>query len=76
MFITGTTKRSYREFLSNYQTLSTQSRSSCQPFVFVDTNEIRLVTSMVDELNTAEDDIFAVSIAEDGWMELLALYKG
>ena len=75
LFISSTTKKSFEDFLSNYQTMSTQPQAHSQPFVFVDTNEIKLVTSLVDELDTAEDSIFAVSMAEDGWMELLALHE-
>jgi hypothetical protein len=63
-------------FLSTYQSLDHQNfpRQSSEPFVYVDSQGIKLVTKMVGETIAKDDGIFALSMAEDGWMEMLALH--
>lgn len=50
------------------------SPSSLQPFVYVDSAGVKLVTNVVDEKD-APDGVFALSMAQDGWMEMLTLYE-
>lgn len=65
----------FNHFSSNYQQLNNEKNSS-QPFVYVDPNgSVKFLTSIVEE-GSEESDIFAVSVAEDGWMEFLALQEG
>lgn len=46
-----------------------------QPFVYVDSGGMRLVTNVVEESGIAPDGVFAISVAQDGWVEMLALYE-
>tara|TARA_B100001971_G_scaffold213155_1_gene245520 strand:- start:111487 stop:111714 length:228 start_codon:yes stop_codon:yes gene_type:complete len=65
----------FNHFSSNYQQFNNEKNSS-QPFVYVDPNgSVKFLTSIVEE-GAEESDIFAVSVAEDGWMEFLALQEG
>lgn len=59
----------FNQFSSNYQTYSQDQN----PFVYVDQNgNIKLLTDVVND-NGSSNGIFAVSVAEDGWMEFLSL---
>jgi hypothetical protein len=58
----------YQHFTSRHHQNSVQS----QPFVYVDAAGVKLVTSVVDEQD-APDGVFALSMAEDGWVQMLAL---
>lgn len=61
----------FNQFTSNYQTFSNFDDSQ-KPFVYVDQEgNIKLLTNVV-ESDLGSDGIFAVSIAQDGWMEFLA----
>lgn len=62
-------------FLATYQSLhASPQKSPNEPFVYVDQNGVKLVTNVVDEQNQNDDGIFALSIAGDGWMEMLAMH--
>lgn len=63
----------FNSFSSTYQAYSEDSQDVMRPFVYVDTDgNVKLLTNVVeDDGNT--DGIFAVSMAEDGWMEFLAM---
>lgn len=63
-------------FLSSFQSLPHHDSPDIpsEPFVYVDQHGVKLVTNMVSAETSAEGAIFALSIAEDGWMEMLALY--
>ena len=62
----------FNDFSSNYQIYS-ETKSQSSPFVYVDPEgSIKLLTNVVEDDGT-NDGIFAVSVAEDGWMEFLAL---
>jgi hypothetical protein len=42
--------------------------------VYVDQNQVKFVTSVVSESeNQHKTDVFAISVAGDGWVELLAI---
>jgi hypothetical protein len=67
----GITTALYDEFVSTYQSYHHNQQTTEKPFVYVgDDGMVKYVTNVVD----IEDDgeIFAVSVAEDGWMEFLA----
>ncbi len=65
----------FDEFSSSYQSYNPSQESASTPFVYVDPNgNIKLLTDMVLD-NGSEDGIFAISMAEDGWMEYLALQE-
>lgn len=46
-----------------------------QPFVYVDAEGVKLVTSVVDENHKDQDGVFALSCSGDGWVEMLAMYE-
>ena len=50
------------------------SYSSEQPFVYVDSTGVKLVTNIVDENLAVQDGVFALSMGQDGWVEMLAMY--
>ena len=64
------------DFISSFQTLhrSTSPHDPSVPFVYVDQNGVKLVTNVVDEKSENSDGVFALSVAEDGWMEMLAFF--
>lgn len=65
----------FSEFVSNYQTFQTTFSNQDQPFVYVDYDgAIKLVTDVVDSEKEG-DEIFALSIAEDGFVEFLAFQE-
>ncbi len=65
----------FQSFVSSYQNIPDTSYSSHIPFVFVDTEGgVKLLTNVVEDGNRS-DGIFAVSMAEDGWMEFLAMQE-
>lgn len=68
LFKTSTTKYLYEQFIDSYQT--TSQISSHSPFVFVDQDGIRLISSVMSE---NEDEVVAISVYQDGLMEILAL---
>ena len=62
----------FNQFSSTYQVYENTPQTH-NPYVYVDTEgNIKLLTSVVEDDGTS-DGIFAVSMAEDGWMEFLAL---
>lgn len=66
----------FKDFSSCYQHFTSQtSRSPEQPFVYVDSSGVKLVTDVVEDFGESSDGIFALSVAQDGWVEMLALYE-
>ncbi len=65
----------FKDFSSCYSHFSPSYSHSDQPFVYVDQEGVKLVTDVVSEQNSSADGIFALSIAEDGWVEMLAMYE-
>ena len=62
----------FNQFSSNYQKIS-PSHQIHDPFVYVDNDgNVKLLTNVL-ESDLGEDGIFAVSVAQDGWMEFLAI---
>ena len=66
----------FKDFSACYQHFASQksSPSHDQPFVYVDSSGVKLVTNVVEE-DANNDGIFALSVAEDGWVEMLAMYE-
>lgn len=65
----------FKDFSSCYQHFTSESSPDySQPFVYVDASGVKLVTSVVDEQD-APNGVFALSMAQDGWMEMLALHE-
>ena len=65
----------FNQFASTYQAYTDESAPTENPFVFVDhEGNVKLLTSVVEDDGSVEG-IFAVSVAEDGWMEFLALQE-
>ncbi len=65
----------FKDFSSCYQHFTSQASSNhSQPFVYVDSSGVKLVTNVVDELDTP-DGVFALAMAQDGWVQMLALYE-
>ena len=66
----------FKDFSACYQHFTSQmSYSSEQPFVYVDSTGVKLVTNVVDENLAVQDGVFALSMGEDGWVEMLAMYE-
>jgi hypothetical protein len=66
----------FQDFVSTYQICSKPSvenlKLESRPFVYVNSDgEIKLITDVVDSIG-GKDEIFALSIAQDGYMEFLA----
>ena len=71
MFKAPLTSSVVEDFLSTYRSLVSPSLNSA-PFVYVDRDGVRLVASISGEKDSEREGIFALSVAEDGWMEMLA----
>ncbi len=71
MFRSGLTKGIYESFLRSYQLNRSELESS--PFIYVDldTNEVKLLTSLMSS-KEAGAEIYAVSIASGGTVEVLS----
>lgn len=70
LHFTGTNKRLFREFCSDYQSfMSPEIKRSNHPFVYVTQNEIKLITNVAD--CGVEGEIFAIGVAENGIIEVL-----
>ena len=68
----------FKDFSACYQHFTASSKNSVsidQPFVYVDSSGVKLVTNVVDHCEQSEDGIFAISVAQDGWVEMLAMYE-
>lgn len=67
----------FEEFVSSYQSYQTKNpeHATSEPFVYVNTDgQIKLVTSVVDSEGW-DDEIFALSVAGDGFVEFLAFQE-
>jgi hypothetical protein len=67
----------FKDFSSCYQHFtSSDFPDSDQPFVYVDDSGVKLLTSVVGDSNSQGEGVFALSMAQDGWVEMLAMYDG
>jgi hypothetical protein len=63
----------FKDFSSCYQHFSNYSPQN-EPFVYVDSCGVRYLTSVVEDMGFSKEGIFALSVAEDGFVEMLALH--
>lgn len=76
MYKTHLTATVFKDFTSCYQHFSSQeSKTPDQAFVYVDADGVKLLTGVADGIDTATDGIFALSLAEDGFVEMLSLHE-
>ncbi len=76
MYKTHLTATVFKDFSSCYQHFTSQkSKNPDQPFVYVDASGVKLITNVVDDMNSSEDGVFALSMAQDGFVEMLALHE-
>ena len=61
----------FSDFVSSYQSIR-QNYSSSTPFVYVDSAGIKLIADTVQSTHGEDHEIFALSVAGDGWVELLS----
>jgi hypothetical protein len=65
----------FKDFSSCYHHLSTSpdySHSLNTPFVYVDSSGMKIVTGVVHS-GFSQNGVFATSIADDGWMQMLVV---
>ena len=66
----------FKDFSSCYQHFtSAQAHNFEQPFVYVDADGVKLVTDVVSDEGNATDGVFALSMAGDGYVEMLAMHE-
>ena len=76
LYKTHLTATVFKDFSSCYQHFTSQkSKNPDQPFVYVDASGVKLITNVVDDMNSSEDGVFALSMAQDGFVEMLALHE-
>ena len=76
MYKTHLTATVSKDFSSCYQHFTSQkTKSPEQPFVYVDASGVKLITNVVDEDNDSTDGVFALSVAQDGFVEMLSLHE-
>lgn len=72
MFKTGITRTLFKDFSSTYHTIANSNENSL-PYFYADQNGVRIITSVVG-LNCKNDsEICAMTMAEDGWIEIVTL---
>jgi len=77
LYKTHLTATVFKDFSSCYQHFTSQNaKSPNQPFVYVDSHGVKLITNVVDEESSADDGVFALSVANDGFVEMLTLQEG
>ncbi len=76
MYKTHLTATVFKDFSSCYQHFTSQkSLNPDRPFVYVDASGVKLITDVVDDLHASDDGIFALSMAQDGYVEMLTLHE-
>jgi len=76
LYKTHLTATVFKDFSSCYQHFTSQkSKSPDQPFVYVDAYGVKLVTNVVEEDGVSHDGVFALSVAQDGFVEMLSLHE-
>jgi hypothetical protein len=62
------------QFLSSYQSIDRPQSQALLPYVYVDQNQVKLLTNVVNESEKDRGQaVFALSVAGDGWVEMLAI---
>jgi hypothetical protein len=76
LYKTHLTATVFKDFSSCYQHFTSQTaKSPDQAFVYVDASGVKLLTSVVDDRHASGDGIFALSVAQDGFVEMLTLHE-
>ena len=76
MYKTHLTATVFKDFSSCYQHFTSQkSKNPDQPFVYVDSFGVKLITNIVDEDERGDDGVFALSMAQDGFVQMLTLHE-
>ncbi len=66
----------FKDFSSCYSHFASQtSPLHDQAFVYVDSSGVKLVTNVVDEMAEDSDGVFALSMSQEGWIEMLATHE-
>jgi hypothetical protein len=68
----------FKDFSACYQHFTSQSyneSSTDQPFVYVDAQGVKILTNLVDDQDSSPEGVFALSVAQDGWVQMLAMYE-
>lgn len=72
MLKSGLSRQLFNAFLSDYQSYPEQSLQTDKPFVYVNgEGVVKVVTDLLNDEFDHPEEHFAVSISEDGWMEML-----
>jgi len=75
LYKTPLTASVFKDFSSSYNHLTSSPATQVQhidPFVYVDALGIKIITNVVQG-DASSDGVFALSIAGDGWVEMLAI---
>jgi hypothetical protein len=76
LYKTHLTATVFKDFSSCYQHFTSQkSKNPDQPFVYVDSSGVKLITNVVEDFNLSNDGVFALSMAQDGFVEMLSLHE-
>jgi hypothetical protein len=76
LYKTHLTATVFKNFSSRYQQFTPQPlRNPESPFVYVDSSGVKLVTNVIEDDRSVEEGIFALSMAQDGFVEMLSLQK-
>ena len=76
MYKTHLTATVFKDFSSCYQHfISQKSKNPDEPFVYVDDSGVKLITNVIDDLGEAGEGVFALSMAQDGFVQMLALHE-
>ena len=67
----------FKDFSSCYQHFTSKSSSieSDQPFVYVDAQGVKVLTSVMEGMDASPHGVFALSVAQDGFVQMLALFE-
>ena len=74
LFKSSLTHNIFNEFVSTNLSVK-KSTYIQQPFVFVYNGEYKLIADVLDGDYFSDENCFAVSMAGDGWIELLNLFE-
>jgi hypothetical protein len=76
LYKTHLTATVFKDFSSCYQHFTSQkSKNPDQAFVYVDSFGVKLITNVVDEDHQGDDGVFALSMAQDGFVQMLTLHE-
>ena len=73
MYKTHLTATVFKDFTSCYHHFQSPNNSVEKPFVFVDASGVKLITDIISDGFSEEEGIFALAMAEDGFVEMLSM---